>query len=717
MESQLQQICFGSDPTSRISRRHLGYTGQFQISVRTKMPNATQCITKTDFAWQVVSQTGPVPNGKTQFRLVCRPQREATLSHNTIPQSASPNISTAPTVHNTGTGSCRDEMVDEGSVQLVTTACGTNCISADDRCIRDRMGSPTRTDKNVWTLDRSPEVLACQLQGTLRRSCCNLTKPTPIEELARPIADRQLHSHGLHQQRGRNEVEEAPAPDTSAPGTLGQSRGDFNGKVPSRSLQHGGGCTISQQEEPRMAPSSSSDEENFREVGYSGGRPICLQDRSCSAGLYFGRPRGQTSSISQCLSQTLELPPRMVISTTKSYTSGASTSQYSQRSIHPYSSVLGKSLLESRHTTKNRSNAVPNTGPTTGIDRYENGTPSPGYSQHILGGMADTRWADLVADWTTEEKALLLILSSWRKSTMKTYMAAWSKWKSWCSQQSLDFRCAEPSVVARYLAYLHNTEGLAYRTILVHKSAISTLAKSNNQDVSSNFLVRQTLKAISVAKLKNSKPPIWNPKTVLDYLISKNSDEQNLYQVSRRVAILLLLASGRRVHDLTLLKIGPEHLMDEGDSLILWPDFGSKTDTAEHRQSGWRLEPHPELNLNILYWIRILLKVSEQRRREGDWKELFISTRGVSKPATRTMIGGWVKNVLREAGVEAPPGSVRSAVSSLNWIENYTMDQILSTGNWKQEHTFRTYYHRQIKDMERKTCNLKVSLSKYFKSV
>ncbi|KAL4718637.1 hypothetical protein ACJJTC_015266 [Scirpophaga incertulas] len=49
---------------------------------------------------------------------------------------------------------------------------------------------------------------------------------------------------------------------------------------------------------------------------------------------------------------------------------------------------------------------------------------------------------------------------------------------------------------------------------------------------------------------------------------------------------------------------------------------------------------------------------------------------------------GWIKAVLREAGIEASPGSVRSAVSSLNWLENYPIEKILTTGNWRQEHTF-----------------------------
>ncbi|KAL4716498.1 hypothetical protein ACJJTC_015926 [Scirpophaga incertulas] len=115
----------------------------------------------------------------------------------------------------------------------------------------------------------------------------------------------------------------------------------------------------------------------------------------------------------------------------------------------------------------------------------------------------------------------------------------------------------------------------------------------NEQDISSNCLVKRILRSISVAKIKSSTPPIWDPRMVLQYLSNNNPDESSFYQVSQRVAVLLLFASGRRVHDLTLLRIGPSQLIDEGNSIKLWPAFGSKSDNAERRQSVIRISPPP----------------------------------------------------------------------------------------------------------------------------
>ncbi|CAH2086765.1 unnamed protein product [Euphydryas editha] len=166
-------------------------------------------------------------------------------------------------------------------------------------------------------------------------------------------------------------------------------------------------------------------------------------------------------------------------------------------------------------------------------------------------------------------------------------------------------------------------------------------------------------------------PPIWDPKLVIQYLMHNIPDVTNLYQVLRRTAILLLLSSGRRVHDLTLLSIEDGRYIDQ--------------------------------------------ELSKERRQENNLVELFITARGVPKAASRTVIGGWIKSVLREAGVEAPPGSVRSAVASRNWLENFSVEKILETGNWKQVHTFQKYYMKVISNQSEENCN--VSLSNYFNSI
>ncbi|XP_039758142.1 uncharacterized protein LOC120632354 [Pararge aegeria] len=372
-------------------------------------------------------------------------------------------------------------------------------------------------------------------------------------------------------------------------------------------------------------------------------------------------------------------------------------------------SVLANGCSEQSNTT-----TVCDSRPGVHSVRYENRHPPTRDSRSKIRSLADFGWQEILTGWTNQEQELLML--SWRDSTIKTYKPAWNRWRKWCDSESINYKYPNAEQVARYLSHLHRDIGLAYRTILVHKSVISTFTHlTSNIDLSSNFFIKRMLKAISTIDKKPAKPPIWNPKLLLQFMNLYNPDENNLYQVLRHTATLLLLASGRRVHDLTLLNIDGHSLIDEGTSIVLWPAFGSKTDNFNRRQSGWRLKIHPNKNLNMVFWIRKLLQLSLNRRQ--NITHLFITARNEVKPASRTVIGGWVKSLLKEAGIEATPGSVRSAVASLNFVENFPIDQILATGNWKAISTFQNYYHRELIDHNRQNTTESVSLSNYFDPV
>lgn len=209
-------------------------------------------------------------------------------------------------------------------------------------------------------------------------------------------------------------------------------------------------------------------------------------------------------------------------------------------------------------------------------------------------------------------------------------------------------------------------------------------------------IIKQVLRAISAVKPSKPKTPIWDPQTVFDWLTRSRMIQESLFEVSRRTAAILLLASGRRVHDLTLLSTAEDNIQLSEREITLWPTFGSKTDSAAHRQSGWLLSEHPEKSICPVTWVKKLISLAQFRRKEGKITNLFVSIIGQTKPASRTIIGGWIRSVLKEAGVDAPPGSFRAAVASAGWLENQPMEEILTRGNWKSGNTFKNFYCREI---------------------
>ena len=193
--------------------------------------------------------------------------------------------------------------------------------------------------------------------------------------------------------------------------------------------------------------------------------------------------------------------------------------------------------------------------------------------------------------------------------------------------------------------------------------------------------------------------------TLLNWL-STRTDNLSFFEVSRRTEVLLLLASGRRVHDLTLLKILRDFLVNLGDEIILWTVFGSKRDRASFRQSGWKLSRHPDIWLCPVTWIRAMLKRSEERRKKEDIVALFITVVGTVRAASKTIIAGWVRSARKDADIDASPGSIRSAVGSRGWLDDLSVQDILDRKNWKSVETFRRHYCRKVQGISQRTSSL-----------
>lgn len=186
-------------------------------------------------------------------------------------------------------------------------------------------------------------------------------------------------------------------------------------------------------------------------------------------------------------------------------------------------------------------------------------------------------------------------MANWHASTLKSYKPAWMRWKSWAYRSKVSKHKPNGFDLARFLADLHQKEGLSYNTILFHKAVVSTLCDPEAADPLSNHRsVKNMLKSIALAKPKSLKPPIWDVELVLEHISQLDSETNSLYQVSKCAVSVLLLCSGRRVHDLTLLRVNPSSCMISNNNITLMLAFGSKTDSADHRQSGWKLENSPD---------------------------------------------------------------------------------------------------------------------------
>lgn len=713
LENKFRQVCSDSDTMPRVSRHNMGHKTQRNVLVGVEVPIATQSTSATAQIRQVVPKTVSNTDGETQLCHFCDQTRSSSLSNSASLQPAVVKKSSLPSSEHSAASSERHGMVVQFNRSEHADSYGRCYPSFNDRRVGHRLGSSDQRPVHYGLVDEPSDTVARQQKRNVRRICSYISRTPSPTKRAYSITDGQSDGGILYQQRRWHKIEEATRTNSTAAYGLGRAKRASSCPIFSRKIQRRSGRSFTSEGTSRVASHNESDIEYFSDVGDTRDGFVCVRDRTCDTEVCFdGRARSAGTAPQRVLSP-MALPSGVVISTSESDSQSAQSPEPSNRTIHPNCTQMEQGVLAGRCSTTSSSTAVPDTRPASSSNRHANRLASAANSESAPRSMVDFGWRELLTEWTDQEQELLM--SGWRPSTIKTYKPAWTRWKKWCESKSVNFKSPKADQVARYLAYLHYDIGLAYKTILVHKSVISTFTHlDSNVDLSSNFFIKHILKAISVARTKPIKPPIWNPKLLLQFMSGYRLDENNLYQVSRHTATLLLLASGRRVHDLTLLRIDNSSLIDEQTSIILWPVFGSKTDNANHQQSGWRLREHPDEKLNVVFWIRRLIQLSMSRRQNIN--HLFITARSDAKPASRTVIGGWVKSLLKDADIEASPGSVRSAVASLNWLENYPIDKILATGNWKTVHTFRNYYQRELMN-ENSSRRQSVSLSNYFDAV
>lgn len=433
-------------------------------------------------------------------------------------------------------------------------------------------------------------------------------------------------------------------------------------------------------------------------------RSICFQELRGCEHICIRRCSRPGSPIHRCLQQEMEFQPRLRIPTTRAYSTSLTPPGPVHRDLPSRSPQLGENVLEPSAKRKIHNSSYDDTQPRKSPNRLKDKATTASSSNATIAGLANTGWSNLLKDWSQHNISLLE--SAWRDSTKKTYKHAWSRWENWCHYNQLPIQEPPINQIAQYLCHLYQEEKLAFRTILVHKSVIVNFAKPlQTEAVNNHPLIKQILKGIQ-NKSEAARPrqlTTWCVNDLIEYLKNYTFKEDSLFQVARHVATLLLLASGRRVHDLTLLEINHPSFKDEGSSLVLWPRFGSKTDSSTHQQSGWKLMSNPDSKLDLVVWIRKLIQISKPRREsKSNLHHLFITTRGKVKGASRTVIAGWIRTLFKEAGINASSGSFRAAVTSDILNHNHeSIDDVLKRGNWKSKKTVFNHYFKCIEPKSR----------------
>ncbi|KAL0810329.1 hypothetical protein ABMA28_010482 [Loxostege sticticalis] len=680
--------CLSGDPLESLAQRE-------ESTIRQNNKALPQSV-EHDFCRLRMSERLTVPCRTDEFCGICSPNRQATLSgafgisqffDQRAGQEEIPLTESSPK----GTRMVAPQL--SPFLGGSSTATDTFCY---DGCLRHSMGGSNRRSGDLRPLDQGGENPALQYEGNAGYSEGLREPRSPTLPFNDSVSVRQSDGGGLLKKRRRDQVSWSNGFDKQNISLARQIPDRSDSKSHSRHLQRSRRSSLQTSLTTRVAPAATQHGCNIPEIWDPNCGSLCIPTSSCSSELRVIRSQRRSSSVPRRVLTNVELSAGVDISPALPDPQGAVTSELSDRDVPTSSASLGSGILEGRHQITSTDSSIHHPQSQAESSGHSNRSASPQSTRYDSRSLEMWGWSRDLTEWN--ESQLGLLKSSWRLSTTKTYEVAWKRWLQWCKQQKVEPFHPSGSTLARFLADLFLVHKLAYNTILVHKSVVATLCSPDDAgQLSSHTLVKHVLKSISIKKPTVRKPPIWDIDILASFMKTSNVNENNVFAVCRHTSTLLLLCSGRRVHDLTLLAVDSEHLVVCNSSLILWPKFGSKTDSGDHRQSGWRLLSNPDnKNLDPVYWVKQTVRLLDDRRKLAKCTNLFTNIRGQAKEASRTLIAGWIKTLLKEAGITSSPGSLRSAVASKNWANNLPLDEILSRGNWKSANTFANFYRREI---------------------
>ena len=327
--------------------------------------------------------------------------------------------------------------------------------------------------------------------------------------------------------------------------------------------------------------------------------------------------------------------------------------------------------------------------------QHDHRPPPPLIEQAPADGLAAFR-AIVSASGASAEAAEFLT-ASWRRSTTKQYLSAWRCWSEWCHGRGLVSTAVCVNTLLDYLLYLTRTKNFAWSTVGAHRSAISSMLQPfTSPSVGEHPLIVRFMRALFLSKPPTTRPRwTWDVATVLtcvrDWGLAPTLD---LRRLTWKLTFLVALFSARRVSDLSLLRISPQHFQRTALSAVFQPAFGAKQDRPGHQNPLIVLKKYDtDLRLCPVAHLDEYLVRSASPDRPTN---LFLTTVLPQKIAARNTIKRWIISVLSEAGVEGSAGSTRAAAASFALASNISLNTVLEAADWSRSTTLFRHYVRLL---------------------
>ncbi|XP_058618458.1 uncharacterized protein LOC131531609 [Onychostoma macrolepis] len=437
-----------------------------------------------------------------------------------------------------------------------------------DRRLQQRLGGAVRRQTDLWPLVGSGERPPHQLLGNAS-SMSSLpffsAKPNKT-----PCADSlRQHVRGVLYKSPRRSLVEAPLHSGRAPSGVGSAQFALaKGSTLAGQIEPRSGYVISEQCPLRRVDAPSEDgSDDLEDLWQGKSRSFRLQRQLSLPNLLF---KGQGR-----VGPRLAQPPPLCIPSNRPDPSGHQADQGTRTQGSIGGSLVGKPTLVVRAGSAAHSSPLARTP--------ETGSPLSGKRNNMAPSARAVGSPSVAArrePTSLPERVVSTISEARAPSTRRLYALKWSVFSTWCLDRGENPSTSELAVVLSFLQELLD-KGRSPSTLKVFVAAIAAFhAPIAGQSVGRDNSVVRFLRGAK--RLNPPRPltvPTWDLPTVLRALKGPPFEplqSTNLRSLSLKTALLLALASVKRVGDLQALSVSPACLeFGPNDSkVVLKPRHG-----------------------------------------------------------------------------------------------------------------------------------------------
>lgn len=297
------------------------------------------------------------------------------------------------------------------------------------------------------------------------------------------------------------------------------------------------------------------------------------------------------------------------------------------------------------------------------------------------------------------ERAIPVLMNSWRTSTKKQYDSHLKKWLDFITRKSINV--SDPlsvTVVLEFLTELFD-KGYSYSTINSARSFLSCLLPPiNNVTIGSDPLIRRFMRGVFIDRPNLPRyTETWDVSTVLSFMREMgDNDFLSVFDLTLKLVMLLALVTGQRAQTLSLLNLDDMHVYE--DRIVFCINNLIKQSRPSYHLKPITLLAFANKMLCVVSCLKTYIAKTEQFRSSEN-RPLLLTTQKPYRGASKDSISRWIRTLLAKSGIDTSKfsgHSTRAAASAAARSAGISVDNILSHVGWSNEGTFAKFYDKDV---------------------